>query len=145
MLKEDIEFLFPNLRNTEWNITSPQDYRYNCIAWAVGDTHNWWEPSEQKGFYWPHDNKQVTLESYIKTYAIHGYAPCATDELESEFEKVALYVDDTGIPSHATRQKESGVWMSKLGELEDIEHATLSALEGTYGYVKVILKRPRHK
>lgn len=147
MSAEAILSIFPNLTDSKWVITSPEDYRYNCIAWAAGDTRNWWQPSTQKGFYWPHDNKQPTLESYIKTFTIHGYSPCESDESEEGYEKVALYVDEFGMPSHAARQKESGAWTSKLGELEDVEHDTLHALEGDTGYGKVarILKRPRRK
>jgi hypothetical protein len=38
----------------------------------------------------------------------------------------------------------SGKWTSKIGELEDIEHDGLSALEGkAYGTLAQILKRPR--
>ncbi len=41
------------------------------------------------------------------------------------------------------RQVESGLWTSKLGSLEDIEHS-LEALEGSvYGAVAVLLKRPQ--
>lgn len=58
--------------------------------------------------------------------------------------KVAIYVDDSGDPSHAARQTSSGKWTSKMGELEDIEHDGLSALEGkACGTVARIMKRPR--
>ena len=45
-------------------------------------------------------------------------------------------------PKHAARQLPSGRWTSKLGFLEDIEHA-LHDLEGTeYGAVVLVMKRP---
>jgi hypothetical protein len=48
-----------------------------------------------------------------------------------------------GQPTHAAKQMESGKWSSKLGDWEDVEHATLEALEGDfYGKVAQILKRP---
>jgi hypothetical protein len=57
-------------------------------------------------------------------------------------EKVALFADPAGIPTHAARQLASGQWTSKLGQAEDIEHE-LRALEGEiYGVVALILKRP---
>jgi hypothetical protein len=74
-----------------------------------------------------------------------GYEECATDELEPGFEKVVIYMDEDGFPTHAARQLENGNWTSKLGGWEDIEHTSLSCLEGTdlaYGTVAVILRRP---
>jgi hypothetical protein len=149
MSPQDIESLFPNLRRGEYQFTSPEDYHYNCIAWAAGNNTMWWEPSGYRIHYWPPGvTPEYTLESYIRVYTIHGYRPCETAELEPDYEKVAVYVDSLGIPSHAAKQKESGVWMSKLGEYEDIEHDTLEALEGkepAYGRVAQILKRLRQK
>lgn len=44
---------------------------------------------------------------------------------------------------HAARQQPSGVWTSKLGQMEDIEHNMLEALRGdVYGRVGLILRRP---
>jgi hypothetical protein len=58
-------------------------------------------------------------------------------------EKIAIFADATGSPTHAARQLTSGRWTSKLGEAEDIEHE-LRAIEGDiYGTVVAILKRPR--
>src|SRR5258708_6988096 len=62
------------------------------------------------------------------------------------FEKIALYSNAQGEFTHAARQKEDGIWTSKLGDWEDIEHRTLSGLSGNapaYGSVAKILKRPR--
>lgn len=57
------------------------------------------------------------------------------------FQKVAFFVGANGVPTHAARQLPSGLWTSKLGEWEDIEH-TLHALEGDiYGTVALLLKR----
>jgi len=74
---------------------------------------------------------------------------CDDDSLEQGFEKVAIYVDEEDdMPSHMARQLESGWWTSKCGNLQDITHQTLSALEGgqDYGYGKVtcIMKRKRN-
>jgi hypothetical protein len=53
-----------------------------------------------------------------------------------------LFVDARGVPTHAARLLPSGLWTSKLGEWEDIEHDLL-ALEGdVYGTVALLLKRP---
>jgi hypothetical protein len=40
---------FPNLTPSNHEKTSEHDVGYNCIAWAAGDTGNWWQP----GFFWP--------------------------------------------------------------------------------------------
>lgn len=67
---------------------------------------------------------------------------CAGEELETGFEKVALFADADGFATHAARQLNNGRWTSKLGELEDIEHA-LRDLEGVeYGTVVLVMKRP---
>lgn len=63
-------------------------------------------------------------------------------ELDDGYEKVALYVDNAGIPTHMARQLPNGEWTSKLGQLEDISHNDLDALEGTqYGRLYCILAR----
>lgn len=68
------------------------------------------------------------LASFTQAFALYGYEASDTDSLESGFEKVAIYVGSDGLPTHMARQLESGVWTSKLGEWEDIEHGTLTAL-----------------
>ena len=79
-------------------------------------------------------------------FSRNGYQPCQSDQLEPGYEKVAIYVDSTGTPTHMARQLSSGTWTSKLGRHEDIEHTTLAQLEGegedTYGVAYQILKRP---
>jgi len=47
------------------------------------------------------------------------------------------------MPTHAARQLGPSNWTSKLGELEDVEHATLQSLESFYGKVALVLRRPR--
>ena len=47
-------------------------------------------------------------------------------------------------PTHAARQLESGLWTSKCGKLQDIQHETLQAIEGgLYGHPAVFLQRRR--
>lgn len=148
MSAKEIEQDFPNLKEgVNFELTSIKDYRYNCIAWAGGDSKQWWEPSGWKTHFWLHNDLSYTLESYVKVFNILGYKEESdSSELESDFEKVALFVDADGLPSHAARQKDNGLWMSKLGEDEDIEHNTLESLEGVwYGTLKLILKRPRQE
>lgn len=146
MTIEELGHIFPNLTKDTARITSQEDYRYNCIAWAGGDSKKWWEPSGKSYHFWLHHDLAYTMESYLKVFNILGFKEESdSSEPEKGFEKVALYVDPNGIPTHAARQLENGAWISKLGRLEDIEHTTLEVLEGEdYGKVKVILKRLRY-
>jgi hypothetical protein len=80
--------------------------------------------------------------AYQMAFESCGFLVCGNGMLEPGFEKVALYAIDSE-PQHATRQLPCGLWTSKLGELEDIQHETLEALEGVeYGRVILIMRRP---
>jgi hypothetical protein len=136
--------VFPNLIRGGYSVTSPPNRAYTCIAWAAGDTGNWWwpEPAEVKEVFWPVGvTRAETLSTFQEVFASLGYLECAEAELEPDFEKIALFADNN-VPRHAARQLSSGRWTSKLGEREDIEHA-LDDLEGNvYGFVAVLMKRP---
>jgi hypothetical protein len=68
--------------------------------------------------------------------------PARGEQLEQGFEKTALFADAEGVPSHAARQLPNSRWTSKIGAMEDIEHA-LHDLDGElYGTVVRIMKRP---
>jgi hypothetical protein len=86
------------------------------------------------------------LEGYTRAFETRGYRICDNEEYEEGFEKIAVYVDHLRMPSHTARQKAPGVWTSKLGDLEDIEHYSLDALAGpdpAYGTVERFMKRRR--
>lgn len=138
-----IEEIFPALQSGGYDITSPATKEYNCIAWAAGDSETWWWPN--KDCFWPPAIPQEeTLDVFIKVYEAFGYSRCDSDNYEDGVEKVAIYVDSEGTPTHAARQLSNGRWTSKLGKLEDIEHNTLEGLAGSeYGTVAVIMKRPK--
>jgi hypothetical protein len=150
-LSPEIEAFFPNLRRGEYRKTSESTVVYNCIAHAAEVTDVWWWPADGPGIYWPAQaEREETVESFVQAYATIGYVVCETGSRDSEsgFQKVALYVDEDGVPTHAARQLPCGEWTSKLGRSEDIQHQTLEALEGDgkqlpgYGSVAIILKRP---
>ncbi len=50
-----LEEVFPGLAKGGFQITSPIDKRYNCIAYAAGDPANWWWPlaADVKEVFWP--------------------------------------------------------------------------------------------
>lgn len=145
MTPPDIEACFPNLPETGYGITSPPTPRYNCIAWAAGDTRRWWWPDPSPFAYWPPTiSCENTLPRFAEAFQTLNYEPCETSRLEPDVEKVAVYADSSGVPTHAARQLESGSWTSKLGREEDIEHHGLAGVEGqAYGHVVLILRRPR--
>jgi hypothetical protein len=147
----DREAYFPNLQRDQYEVTSNETATYNCIAHAAGKDDNWWWPAPSPA-YWPEGlAREETLESFVLAYTVEGYAVCETQNrgLESGIEKVAVYVDSDGIPTHAARQLVDGNWTSKLGEWEDIQHNTLEAMEDSrdlglgYGKVALILRRKR--
>jgi hypothetical protein len=148
---------FPQLRREEYCVTSCEDLAYNCIAHAAGRSDMAWWPLEypMEGVYWPPDAEPVeTVEAFVQAYATEGYAVCENRDLEAGIEKIAIYVDAEGTPTHAARQLADGSWTSKLGDWEDIKHRTLESLETSddpahqalsYGKVAVIMQRPRNE
>ena len=144
MSNYDIEKSFPKLQDGGYRITSPDTVDYNCIAWAAGDTEAWWWPDHLDIGYWPAGVPRAeTLEAFIEAFAALGFTTCDTAEYEKGFEKVAIYVDTSGKPTHAARQLSPGLWTSKLGTLQDIEHEIDGVSGDLYGSVAVIMKRSK--
>ena len=126
------EASFPNLNQSEYEVTSNADFAYNCIAYATDKTNMAWWPMEEEveGVHWPKGVPiEETLEAFIAAYQTEGYELCDDPNLETGYEKVAIYADAGGKPAHAAKQlTPSGTWTSKLGDWEDIEHKTLDAV-----------------
>lgn len=145
MSLEAIESDFPNLRGTDWRKSSEIDDGYNCIAFAVHDTRQYWDPNiiGLRGYYWPPGvPRDDNMASWIKVFEIHAFRVCEHGELEPGLEKIAIYADENQVPTHVARQLNDGTWTSKLGPYEDIEHRSLRALESyAYGNVAVFMKR----
>jgi hypothetical protein len=121
---------FPRLVSSDFEITSPPTQNYNCLGWAAGEM-DWWEPDPDNTYYWPPGApREYTMAAFIAAYRSIGYQPCGTALLEVGSEKLALYADSDGAPTHAARQLPCGQWTSKLGPYEDIEHLTLECLNG---------------
>ena len=155
--------VFENLAATGFDIvadctsdrTRGRPSGYNCIAWAAGRTGEWWWPCGIGGYTWPvaegthiePPNKE-TLDNFIAAFRSIGYLSSDNGNWEDGFEKVALYVNNQGIPTHAARSLPDGNWTSKLGEAEDIRHPTPESIGGrVYGKPVAFLKReiPGHK
>jgi hypothetical protein len=143
-MSERLKAAFPGLLTTPFQVTSPADPNYNCIAWAVNSTTDWWWPLESdRRTCWPAGApREVSIDAFVAALVIIGYTVCSNDSVEQGSEKIALFADANNVPTHAARQLTTGRWTSKLGQSEDIQH-DLRALEGhIYGAVAVILKRP---
>jgi hypothetical protein len=144
-----VDINFPNLKNTEHEITSCPTSIYNCIAWAAGDSSRRWWPRFcdqlfDERYYWPDDApEEETVAAFIRCFEILGYEVCGSCDLEQDFEKVVIYTKN-GNPKHAARQLPNGEWSSKLGLHDtDISHE-ISALDGPcYGSVEVVMRRRR--
>jgi hypothetical protein len=97
--------------------------------------------------YWPGGlERKVTVECFIRAFQTIGYEICKNGEVEEEFEKIAIYTDNSDKPTHAARQTYSGKWTSKLGQAVDIEHEMAESLVSVeYGKVKIFMKRRRPK
>lgn len=137
-----LESSFPNLRTTPYQVKSPASILYNCIAWAAKDDRRWWWPAP--GYCWPIDAPvELSLEAFITAFEAMGYQCCDSGNLETGFEKIAIYVEQvTREPTHVARQLRNGMWTSKLGPREDIEH-TLEGITGIeYGEIGQFLTRP---
>jgi hypothetical protein len=132
---------FPHLTPQNHRATSPASIDYNCIAWSVSDTENWWQP----GVYWPipAQPQDYGIDVLKQLFASLGYADCGLNaDMEPGFEKVALFAQSL-FYTHAARQLPNGKWTSKLGNAEDIEHDTPHDVAGgIYGNVIGIMKRP---
>ena len=85
--------------------------------------------------------RERTAAAFVAALATLGYQLCEGEALEPAFERIALFADAEGRPTHAARQLPSGVWTSKLGKAEDIEHRLRDLEAVLYGTV-LILKRP---
>jgi len=131
------------LEGWDYVVTSEFTYEYNCIAHAADDHERWWWPVSSPDAYWPEGAPMdVSLDAFVKAYGILGYAPCEEDSFDSAYDKVAIYVDDGGKPTHAAKQLDDLYWSSKLGPYHDIKHP-LKALELEYGRVAAFLRRTK--
>ncbi|HYT94770.1 MAG TPA: hypothetical protein VEL76_38995 [Gemmataceae bacterium] len=141
MVESRLEAMFPGLRGRPYEIKSPRDGNYNCIAWAAGDSGNWWWPDAAGDDTWPADVARVeTVAAFRDAFATLGYAVCDDDLLEAGYEKIAVFAL-LSLPKHAARQLPSGRWTSKLGLGEDIEHELHDLTGMVYGSVVLVMKR----
>jgi hypothetical protein len=142
MVGPGLEEIFPGLRGQSYQVQSPRDDRYNCIAWAAGDAGRWWWPDSAHEDFWPAGVARAeTLAAFRDAFATLGYALCDGEQLEIGYEKIALFARE-GVPKHAARQLPNGRSTSKLGPHADIEHALHNLTGMVYGSVALVMRRP---
>lgn len=135
---------YPKLQSSGFKTTSDKSAEYNCIAWAAGDSERWWWPYVDPPPYsfWPEGvPREETLHAFLTAFRTLGYSPCHNTRFESGFEKVAFFGEPDKAPKHAARQLQSGLWTSKIGRSEDIEHTLAGLGSSHYGGVIQIMKR----
>lgn len=140
---KNIETYFPALQSTGYTVTSPQTTTYNCIAWSLGLNNRWFWPDKGGQYYWPDEiPREANVEAFALCFSKLGFEESDNPSLEKSYEKVALFVDNQSNPTHAARQLPNGMWTSKLGRENDIEHNDLDGICGDYyGKVFKIFKR----
>ena len=141
-INAELEQEWPNLSDTQYRITSSHTPSYNCLAWAIEEDDRWWSPLPEDDYYWPEGvPREVSVEAFTKAYATLGFVVCETGALEPNVEKIAIYATSDGKPQHVARQLSSGLWASKLGRLEDIEHELLGISGTLYGTPQTFMAR----
>lgn len=138
---------FPNSNRKNLFISSQEDTKYNCIAWALGvNNDKFWPNQKQNGYNWPSNiSNHHHINSLIEFFESFGFDVCDDGKLEHKLEKIALYVENNNPyePSHASRQLKNGYWTSKIGDSHDLRH-TIEALEGgMYGSVYLYMSKPK--
>jgi hypothetical protein len=132
-----LELRFRSLQKNYYSKTSERASKYNCVSYVANDyTRPWWPvpyPNEP-GYYWPIENSDgdESLNEFVEGFESLGYKICENGELEENYTKIVIYIDENDMPSHMAKQLENGKWSSKCGTLEDIEH-DLDALCGSHG------------
>ncbi len=143
MSEDNLNSIFARLSYSYYKITSEEDSDYNCIAWAAGDNQEWWWPDDDS--FWPLGvPRQETIDAFIAAFETLGYVLCQDGNYQQGFAKIAIFADEGGFPTHAARQLPNGIWTSKCGELEDLDHE-LNALSGpdpAYGCIVRFMKKP---
>lgn len=110
----ELKQAFPKLG--DFRITGESTRRYNCIAWTLGKTDSWVNPTP-------------TVGGMDKLYG-SGYIPVPKDQAQ-----IALFVKD-GVPKHGAVRLFGDWYESKLGSWPRIVHR-LGDLEGdSYGNVE---------
>ena len=132
--------LFPRLSDEGFEVVDEPSDRYNCIAYAAGDTSEWWDHDEDN--YWPASaTRSDCIESLKEVFAVLGFEQCEDSRVEIGYQKVALY-EEHGEWQHAAIQTTTGRWRSKMGKGPVMEHLSPESLSGgMYGSPTIYMRR----
>ncbi|MGD0541516.1 MAG: hypothetical protein ABSB33_08360 [Tepidisphaeraceae bacterium] len=127
-------------------VTTSDDFKsiptfaYNCVGFAIGDVH-WWDPSGVDGTAWPGDlARDDSVETFLELFRRWGFYSCDNSSYEAGYEKLAVFGID-GLFEHVAIQVSDNLWISKLGNLEDIQHPLMPMEGSQYGNICHYLKR----
>ena len=133
--------------DSHFEITSPKDDGYNCIAWAMGFNDRWVDhfiDTSSKKKWWPNGVKRgKSPVNLVEAFKAVGFETCDDDGTEDGFDKVALYKDmDSGRWTHAAKVLSPLKYHSKIGKSFDITHRSGDVFENSsYGTVFQFMKR----
>ncbi len=156
MLPSHLARRYPKLVADGGKKKSEADHQYNCLSWSAKRTKKYrFEPKPiEKWDRWPKDLRDdYSLESFIMLFENLGYHRCSLTDTGFElfYKKVVIYAqfgiygDQRWEFTHVADEIHAGVWTSKLGPDEDIQHNTPQSLEGNcgdeYGKIYQVLKK----
>jgi len=81
------------------------------------------------------------MAAFEAAYGKLEFVLCDGSLVEEGYEKIAICAAPDGIPTHVARQLQSGLWSSKLGQLQDIQHRLEDLVGSLYGQWTHFLKR----
>lgn len=139
---------FPNSTDEKLKYHSPKTKEYNCIAFALGIQDKWIDPETQEPLigtkpYWPSlISRDRSLNAFIKLFESYGFQKCEHSAIEEEYLKIAIYIKESKV-THAARQLDTGMWVSKLGMSVDCIHSLPAINNGIYGVVGQYMKKKK--
>jgi hypothetical protein len=150
---------YPKLAEGTFRIVGPANDKYNCVAYVLGDSENWWSTND--GHKWhpdvdPRHGMHDSLDSYVELFRKYGYEDVLRPfqlqreytQPEEGYERIAIYGRwrETGHHqfSHVAKSLPNGKWASKVQASELIEHE-LDALEGDtppqFGKLALVMRK----
>jgi hypothetical protein len=121
--KRDFKSWFPNLDVENTVVSGEATPEYNCIAWTVGETHEWCWPPQMYPF-------MPEREAFDRFYGSYGFKPAEQGE-------VARWRNEDGLTHGCVSGPDHGpTWESKCGAELKIQHALKELESDVYGWVE---------
>lgn len=144
---------FPNLGiDRDFHVTSPVDFNFNCIAFAMGFEDRWVDyPTEEElrqhgiqpppGLWWPDGvERSDASHALVEAFIALGFVQCHNGLPEDGFDKVVLY-ENNGCWTHAAKITTFPVAHSKFGQSFDGLHTFDAVRDSSYGDPYAFMKR----